>query len=125
MMNLKEYFSSIKGTGVLSTADDKWEVNAAVYATPHFMEEGLIAFIMRENKTYRNISSNPHACFLFIEDGKMDGKRLYLTKVKEEKNTELLHSLRKRKYQDDDTKNLYLVYFTVDKVRPLIGDQEK
>lgn len=125
MMDLKEYFSSVKGTGVLSTADDKWEVNAAVYATPHFMEQGLIAFIMRENKTYRNISSNPHACFLFIEDGKMDGKRLYLTKVREEKNTELLHSLRKRKYKDDDAKDLYLVYFTVDKVRPLIGDQER
>lgn len=124
-MDLKEYFSSVKGTGVLSTADDKWEVNAAVYATPHFMEQGLIAFIMRENKTYRNISSNPHACFLFIEDGKMDGKRLYLTKVREEKNTELLHSLRKRKYKDDDAKDLYLVYFTVDKVRPLIGDQER
>jgi len=125
-MDFKEYFASVKGTGVLSTADDKGIVNAAVYATPHSIEDGLLSFIMRERKTHKNIGVNPHACFLFIEDGTMTGKRIYLTKVKEEKNSELLFSLRrhcqKRECQTDE--NLYLVFFSVDKVLPLVGSGE-
>ena len=50
-MELNQYFASVKGTGILSTADDKGIVNAAVYATPHTMEDGVISFIMRERKT--------------------------------------------------------------------------
>jgi hypothetical protein len=125
-MDLKEYFLGVKGNGILSTADDKGVVNAAVYATPHSMEDGLVAFIMREYKTHENITVNPHACFLFIEAGKMDGKRIYLTKVKEEKNSELLFSLRRRcTHEEKETKeNLYLVFFKVDKILPLIGHTE-
>jgi len=125
-MELKEYFATVKGNGVLSTADDKGIVNAAVYATPHSMEDGLIAFIMREHKTHENIGLNPHACFLFIEAGKMDGKRLYLTKVKEEKNSELLFSIRRRcKHEECETKeDLHLVFFKVDKILPLVGRGE-
>lgn len=125
-MELKEYFSGVKGSGILSTADDKGIVNSAVYATPHSMEDGLVAFIMREHKTHENIGLNPHACFLFIEAGKMEGKRIYLTKVKEEKNTELLFSIRRRGKHEECTKtgDLHLVFFKVDKVLPLVGSGE-
>lgn len=125
-MELKEYFSGVKGSGILSTADDKGIVNAAVYATPHSMEDGLLGFIMREHKTHENIGLNPHACFLFIEAGKMEGKRIYLTKVKEEKNSELLFSLRRRGKHAECTKagDLHLVFFKVDKVLPLVGSDE-
>ncbi|MBC8015122.1 MAG: pyridoxamine 5'-phosphate oxidase family protein [Sporomusaceae bacterium] len=126
-MDFKEYFSSVKGTGVLSTADDKGVVNAAVYATPHSTEDGLLSFIMRERKTHENIGVNPHACFLFIEAGTMTGKRIYLTKVKEEKNSELLFSLRRHCKQSEceTDENLYLVSFKVDKVLPLVGSGEE
>lgn len=126
-MELNEYFASVKGTGILSTADDKGLVNAAVYATPHSMEDGLIAFIMRERKTYANISINPSACYVFIEAGKLTGTRLYLTKVKEEGDTELLFSLRRRhKASDSNTEGpLHLVYFSVDKILPLVGNGEE
>lgn len=125
-MDLKEYFKAVKGNGILSTADDKGIVNAAVYATPHSMEDGLVAFIMREHKTHENIVVNPHACFLFIEAGKMAGKRIYLTKVKEEKNSELLFSLRRHCKQEEceSKENLYLVFFRIDKILPLIGHTE-
>ncbi len=125
-MELNEYFASVKGTGILSTADDKGLVNAAVYATPHSMEDGLIAFIMRERKTYANISKNPSACYLFIEAGKLTGTRLYLSKVKEEENSDLLFSLRRRHKKDDGNPEgpLHLVYFLVDKILPLVGDGE-
>ena len=127
MMDFIEYFTSVKGTGVLSTADDKGVVNAAIYATPHSTEDGLLSFIMRERKTHNNIGVNPHACFLFIEEGKMTGKRIYLTKVKEEKNSELLFSLRRhcKKSECRADEDLYLVFFSVDKILPLVGTGEE
>ena len=125
-MDLKEYFAAVKGTGVLSTADAKGVVNAAVYATPHSSEDGLLSFIMRERKTHDNIGVNPSACFLFIEAGTMTGKRIYLTKVREEKNTELLFSYRRhcRKTECETDEDLYLVFFRVDNVLPLVGSGE-
>ena len=121
-MDLKEYFASVKGSGVLSTADNKGVVNAAIYATPYGLDDGLVGFIMKERKTHENILVNPHACFLFIEAGKMEGKRIYLTKVKEEKNSELLFSLlRHCKHEECEAKeDYYLVFFKVDKVLELV-----
>ena len=52
------------------------------------------------------------------------GKRLFLTKIKEEHHTERLHSLRRRTYSDEEEakmKPLSLVYFKVDEERPLVG----
>jgi len=48
---------------------------------------------------------------------------LYLTKTREETDVELIESMRRRKtdkYQESDLKK-YLVYFSVDKIRPLVG----
>ena len=39
-MKLEEYFDLKKGVGVLSTADDEGKVDAAIYARPHFMDDG-------------------------------------------------------------------------------------
>jgi hypothetical protein len=39
-MPLKEYFEKAKGYGVLATADAAGEVNAAVFARPHVMDDG-------------------------------------------------------------------------------------
>jgi len=44
---------------------------------------------MRERLTHANLQENPHACYLFVETGKgFAGRRLYLSKVSEEKETE-------------------------------------
>ena len=67
-MGLKEYFKSVKGTGILSTADSSGKVDAAIYSRPHFLEDTL-AFIMRDRLSHKNLDSNPHAIYLFIEDG--------------------------------------------------------
>jgi hypothetical protein len=125
-MELKEYFESVKGRGILATADAQGRVDAAVYATPHFMEDGIIAFIMRDRLTHHNLQSNPHAAYLFMETGeKFAGKRLFLTKTGEEQDTELLYSLRRRQYPDDKNEAKFLVYFQIDKVLPLIGSGDK
>ncbi|WP_286817878.1 hypothetical protein [Desulfobacter sp. UBA2225] len=46
-MELKSYFESTDGTGILSTADSNGNVDAAIYSRPLFLED-KIAFIMRD-----------------------------------------------------------------------------
>jgi hypothetical protein len=125
-MNLHEYFESKTGIGVLSTADAQGRVDSAIYARPHVMDDGLLAFIMTERLTHQNIQSNPHAVYLFKENGPgWTGKRLFLTKVREEQDTELLQSLRRRKYspeEEAEMKPLHLVFFQIDNERPLVGN---
>jgi hypothetical protein len=126
-MDLKNYFEKSKGTGIIATADDKGLVNMAVYSKPHFMENNEIAFIMMDKLTHHNLKSNNSASYLFREEGDgYKGKRLYLTKLREEKDSELLYKIRSKKYQSgkDDDKTRFLVFFRVDKVLPLIGEGE-
>ena len=122
VMKLKEYFESVKGRGVLATADGDGKVDAAIYATPHFIDDETIAFIMRDRLTHNNLQSNPHAAYLFMETGqKFVGKRLFLTKTREEQDSELLYSLRRKKYSDDKNEAKFLVFFQINKVLPLMG----
>ncbi len=123
-MELKEYFEAAKGTGVLSTADKDGKVDIAVYAKPHFLEDGRIAFIMADRLTHHNLQSNDSAAYLFMEEGQgYKGKRLFLTKTGEEQDTELLYSLRSAKYasEKEEGKPRFLVFFKIDRVLPLIG----
>ena len=122
-MALKEYFETTKGLGVLSTADSDGKVDSAIYSRPHLMEDGTMALVMRDRLSHTNLQSNPHAMYLFKEDGPgYKGKRLFITKVREEKNTELLESLRRRKTANEDGADRFLVYFKLDKEVPLVGE---
>ena len=121
-MELKSYFESTNGTGILSTADSNGKVDAAIYSRPLFLEN-KIAFIMRDRLTHKNLESNPHAVYLFIEDGPgYKGKRIYLTKVKEEKNSERIASLKRRKKDSNPDEDKFLVFFEFNSERPLVGD---
>lgn len=121
-MSLKEYFNSAKGLGVLSTADSDGKVDSAIYARPHFMEDGTLAMIMRDRLSHHNLQSNPHATYLFKEEGPgYRGKRLFMTKVREEENSKLLESLRRRKSEYSEGEARFLVFFKVDKELPLVG----
>ena len=122
-MNLKNYFETNKGLGILSTADSDGKVDAAVYARPHFMEDGALAFIMRDRLSHHNLQSNPHATYLFKEEGSgYRGKRLFLSKLGEEQNTERLESLRRRKTAYGNGEGRFLVFFELDRELPLVGD---
>lgn len=127
-MDLKDYFNAKKGVGILATADSDGKVDAAVYATPHFMDDGSLAFIMRDRLTHHNLTSNPSAVFLFIEkDAGYSGKRLFLEKIGEEENSELLKRLSRRPYPEgeDPKKGIrFLVFFKVVRTLPLIGPGE-
>jgi hypothetical protein len=124
-VNLHDYFENTKGHGVLATADAAGQVNLAVFARPHVMEDGTVAFIMPHRLTHNNLQSNPQAAYLFLEAGPgYKGHRLYLTKIREEQDTDLLYTLRRRTYPEEKEKKegpRYLVFFTVNKVLPVIG----
>lgn len=124
-MKMGDYFTSVKGYGILATADGSGKVGIAIYSRPHVMEDGTIAFIMLERLTHNNLQSNPQAAYLFLEKGaRYKGVRLYLTKLKEEKDSELLYKLRRVKYKGDENEVRYLVFFRIDKILPLVGTEE-
>jgi len=128
-MKLSEYFEKTKGRGVMATADSSGHLTAAVYARPHFLDEEDIAFIMADRLTHKNLESNPHAAYLFMESGeKYAGKRLYLTKTREEKDSDLIDKVRRKEAcpVDEGYKegSRYLVHFRIDKVLPLVGEKE-
>lgn len=126
-MSLGEYFDQAKGLGVLATADSVGKVNAAVYARPYLTADDTAVFIMAERLTHENLKSNPWAAYLFVEAGEgYTGKRLYLRKLKEEQNEQLVSEIcRKCDYSHYETHKRYVVYFQVEKVLPLIGEHQQ
>ena len=124
-MHMQEYFENRQGVGVLSTADNDGKVDAAIYAKPHVMADGTIAFIMRDRLTHKNITANPHAVYLFIENaGGYKGVRLFLKKVREDDDAELIKQMTRRclTAEEDAAKGpKFLVYFAVEKILNLIG----
>ena len=121
-MELKKYFENTEGNGILSTADGNGRVDAAIYSRPHTMDDGTIGLIMRDRLTHLNLQSNPQACYLFIEKGPgYKGKRLFLTKVREEQDSGLLQSLQRRQYINEKDEAKFLVFFKIDKELPLVG----
>jgi hypothetical protein len=124
-MDLRTYFEGARGLGVLATADDQGRVDVAVYAIPHIMDEQTVAFIMPDRLTHHNLQSNAYAAYLFKENGPgYKGVRLFLKKLREEQDSELLRSIRRKKYaseKGEEEASRYLVFFTVEKTLPLIG----
>ena len=128
VMNLFEYFENAQGLGILATADSDGMVDIAIYARPEVVDESTIAFIMRERLSHQNLKSNPHAAYMFIEQGKgYSGKRLYLTKIREETNTSLVDNFIRKQPEispADDDSNKYLVFFQVENIWPLVGQKK-
>lgn len=130
-MSLREYFETRDGLGVLATADADGRVDVAVYARPHFSEEDedTLTFIMNDHLSHANLRSNPHAAYLFREEGGgYRGRRLYLTKLSEETDPERIAAFRRRCTAEEcdecrAKKIQFLVHFRVNGVRPLVGDE--
>jgi len=122
-MDYRKYFENTRGAGVLSTASKEGRVDSALYGRPHVMGDNSFAFIMHDRLTHSNVQENPYAVYLFIEEGPgIRGKRLYLKKLKEASDPELIASLRRRTSREEKKEDpLYLVYFTLERELPLIG----
>jgi hypothetical protein len=127
-MTLKDYLEENSGVCVFSSADTSGKVTTAIYSAPRVMEDNSVCFIMRERLTYRNIFENPHAACMFIEHGgKYKGIRLFLTKIREENDTELISRMTRRNLSPEEDRlkgPKHLVIFRVEKILPLIGSGE-
>jgi hypothetical protein len=125
-MDLRDYFEGANGVGILATSDASGTVDVAIYAKPCIIDENTIAFIMLDRLSYANISSNPHAAYMFLENTEgYAGERLYLTKVREKTDSDRIKALKKKHsnvFKPDEI-NRHLVYFTIDKIRPLVSDE--
>lgn len=125
-MNLAEYFATLKGTGILATSDADGNVDLAIYARPYIIDEKTIAFSMLDRLSFKNVQSNPKAAYMFIEQSEgYVGKRLYLTMTGEEQDEERIKAIKQlhsRMHGSPETVR-HLVYFSVDKIRPLAGDK--
>lgn len=121
-MSLKEFFENAKGTGILATADSSLNVDIALYAKPFVIDEKTIALIMLNKLSYKNLQSNPKAAYMFLQEG-YQGKRLYLKKVREEKDQSKINELLKHKYDNPEVleKEKALVYFEVEKEVPILS----
>jgi hypothetical protein len=97
-MTLREYLSGVAGKGVLATADAEGKVDAAIYSKPHIME-----------------------------DSTFKGIRLFLKKVREDTDPDLIAKMTRRHLtpeQDKEKGPKFLVYFALEKTLPLIGSGE-
>ena len=125
-MNLADYFANQTGIGVLATCDPGHKVDVAIYAKPHFIDENTVAFVMKQRRSHQNLRANLQAAYMFVEDGHTDkGLRMYLTMIRQETNRSLVAALRKKQpsiYPEEDDSDKFLVFFRIDQVRPLVGD---
>lgn len=132
-MSLTEYFENVEGIGILATADSQGNVDLALYTRPHVVDDDEVAFIMGNHLSHDNVTTNPHAAYLFLEQGEQggaqgyggyNGLRLYLTRTEEETDSDKIEDLRRegRKGRDYGGEQKFLVHFKVDGTRRLIGD---
>jgi len=127
-MTLKEYFHNTRGTGVLATADNEGRTDAAIYSRPHIMDDGSLAFIMRERLSFNNLQSNDYATFLFMEnEAHLKGMRLFMKKTGDDTNEELISSMTRRNLSPEKDKAAgpkHIVYFNLEKALELVGGKE-
>jgi len=125
-MNLARYFDKNTGTGILSTSNHgTGQANGAVYAKPHVMDDGRVAFIMRDRLSHRNLKDNPRAHYLFVENGgKSSGVRLHLEMIEESSDDEHINLYSRRGKRAGDDEKRFLVTFEIVKALKLLGDEE-
>jgi hypothetical protein len=128
-MDLVAYFNGVEGTGVLATSNSSGRVNMAIYTKPHVIDPTTVAFVMKERLSHRNLTTNHHAAYLFMERRPgYHGLRLALTMLREEINHSLVEAMRQKQpvmFPAADDSSKFVVIFQVDQIRPLVGDYQE
>ena len=92
------------------------------------MNDGTLAFIMRERLTLKNLQTNPYATYLFKENGAhLKGIRLFMKKAGQDQNKELIAQMTRRSLssaEDEAAGPKHIVYFTLEKILTLVGPSE-
>lgn len=115
--------------GILATANNDKDVNAAVFGSPKMIDEDAVIMAIGDNRTAHYLKENPKASFIVVEPGDAPatwkGARLYLEVEAFEGYGEVLDSFRAniRKVAGDKSANAIkaAIRFKVTDVRPLIA----
>jgi hypothetical protein len=85
---LMALFNKRPRVGVLATSNKVGDVNAAVFGSPHMIDENTVVMGIGQNRSYRNLQRNPKAVFIVVEAGENPanwrGARVYLEAVEME-----------------------------------------
>ncbi|MDY7035316.1 MAG: pyridoxamine 5'-phosphate oxidase family protein [Thermodesulfobacteriota bacterium] len=77
-----DMFNKMGRIGALSTANNKGEVNVAVFGSPRMIDEDTVVMGIGKNRSFQNLKENPKAIFIVLEPGKKmmewKGARVYL-----------------------------------------------
>jgi hypothetical protein len=123
-LKLTELFKK-EGRGVIATSNMQGEVNVAIYAVPHIIDDETLAWGMTEGRTYNNIMENPNAAYLYMYAGAgYSGVRLGLKLKRIENSGDMLDAIKARTSEivgpEASAAVKHAVYFTVIEIRPLI-----
>ncbi len=123
-MKLSELFKEA-GRGVIATSNTLGEVNVAIYAAPHVVDDETLAWGMTEGRTYRNVMENPRAAYLYMYAGAgYSGARLGLKLTGIENSGEMLDVIKARTREivgpEAAAAVNHVAYFAVVEVRDLI-----
>jgi len=109
----------------MASADATGKTNIAIYARPRVLDDGRVALLLANRLTLSNLRSNPHAAYLFIENGPgYRGIRLYLEVVGEERAPEKVRAMLRNPMHKRAGEDLTVVYFKVERVLSLVGPEE-
>jgi len=123
-MKLHEMFPA-GGRGVIATSDSSGNVNTAVYAKPHIVDENTVAWGMTEGRTWACVKENPHAAYLYMNPGPgYSGVRLKLSLKEFRESGDMLETVKKHTAEIVSPAAAeavkHVAYFEVEEVRPLI-----
>ncbi len=86
--------------GVLASANNKGDVNAAVFGSPRMIDEDTVIMAIGDNRSYQYLKENPKASFIVVEPGDSPtawkGVRIYLEVSEFERYGEVLDSFREK-----------------------------
>jgi hypothetical protein len=123
-----QLFNKRPRIGSLSTANNKGDVNVAIFGSPQMIDENTVIMGIGENRTLQNLQENPKAAFIVMEPGESPmewkGARVYLDVAGIETKGELLDQIKGMIAQaagEGAAKMIHAaIRFNVTEVRPLI-----
>lgn len=123
-MKLHDMFPA-GGRGVIATSDSSGNVNSAVYARPHIVDEKTVAWGMTEGRTWACVKENPHAAYLYMNPGPgYSGVRLKLALQELLEGGDMLDAVKKHTAEIVSPAAAeavrHVAYFEVEEIRPLI-----
>ena len=123
-----EFFNKMPRNCLISTANNKGEVNVAVYGSPRMIDENTVVLGTGDKRSYHYIKENPKAAIIVAEPGeiKHDTKavRVYLEVASIDTQGDLFNEIKKgvatRAGKEAADGLQAAISFKITDVRPLI-----